>query len=551
MRPKRILFCSEATYLKTGYATYYREVIKRLFSTGKYSIAEFASYGDDNAPEVQEIPWLFFGNLPNKRNPQHKELKEIYDSKMTNQFGEWKFEEVLLMFQPDIVVDIRDFWMLEFEERSPFRQFFNWSIMPTVDATPQNEQWISTFSNADAVFNYSDWGVDVLKKESNGTINCLGSAPPSADAAYAPVEDKRDHKESFGIDPDMKIIGTVMRNQKRKLFPDLFEMFRKLLDTSKKDDLFLYCHTSFPDLGWDIPKLLLRYGISGKVLFTYVCEQCNHAFPAFFSDAKRRCPKCKGNAFLSNVHNGVSNEFLSNIVNCFDVYLQYANSEGFGLPQVEAAACGVPVMSIDYSAMSSIIRKLGGTPLKVKCLHKEMETGCSRAVPDNDYAALKLKEFFDLSDEQIRFNGKMTRDNFLKYYQWDATAKKWEDHFDSVEIQDEQDTWKSPLNIHKPSSSCPQNLSDTEYAQWLITDVLGDPSKLNTYMQARLVRDLSYGIYVEGAGDLYFNEDSHRMVSPDFQKFDRQVAYEMILGLCENRNKWEQVRYENLVRKPS
>ena len=70
-------------------------------------------------------------------------------------------------------------------------------------------------------------------------------------------------------------------------------------------------------------------------------------------------------------------------------------------------------------------------------------------------------------------------------------------------------------------------------------------------MQARLVRDLSYGIYVEGAGDLYFNEDSHRMVNPDFQKFDRETAYNMILGLCENKNKWEQVRYENLVRKSS
>ena len=68
---------------------------------------------------------------------------------------------------------------------------------------------------------------------------------------------------------------------------------------------------------------------------------------------------------MSNVHNGVSNEYLSDIVNCFDVYLQYANSEGFGLPQVAAAACGVPVMSIDYSAMSSVVRKLGGTPLKV------------------------------------------------------------------------------------------------------------------------------------------------------------------------------------------
>ncbi|MAF24386.1 hypothetical protein CL634_02190 [bacterium] len=545
MRKKRILFCSEATYLNTGYATYYREVIKRLYLTGKYEIAELASYGDNRDPKVAQIPWVFFGNLPDKTDEKQKEL---YDSKMTNQFGEWKFEEALLTFQPDIVVDIRDFWMLEFEERSPFRKLFHWAIMPTVDATPQNEQWISTFANADGVFNYSDWGVEILKKESNGKINCLGSAPPSADDAYKPVEDKMAHKDRFGIDPKMKIIGTVMRNQKRKLFPDLFEAYRKFLDLSKRNDVYLYCHTSFPDLGWDIPKLLLRYGISSKVLFTYVCENCKHAFPAFFSDARRKCGECKGSAFLSNVHNGVSNEFLSKIVNCFDLYIQYANSEGFGLPQVEAAACGIPIMSIDYSAMSSVIRKLGGTPLKVKSLHNEMETGCLRAVPDNTYAAKKMKEFFNLSKEEIRLNGKMTRQNFLKYYQWDETAKKWEDYFDGVDIRNEIETWGSPLNVHEPSTSFPPNLSDREYAQWLIKNVLGDESRLNTYMEARLIRDLSYGIYVEGVGDLYFNEDSHRMIQPDFQKFDREIAYNIMLELCENRNRWEKIRYENIVR---
>lgn len=45
MRKKRILFCSEATYLNTGYATYTREILNYLDSTGKYEIAELASYG--------------------------------------------------------------------------------------------------------------------------------------------------------------------------------------------------------------------------------------------------------------------------------------------------------------------------------------------------------------------------------------------------------------------------------------------------------------------------------------------------------------------------
>ena len=57
MRKKRILFCGEATYLNTGYATYGREVMKRLYQSGKYELAEFASYGEhkDNTENVFKL----------------------------------------------------------------------------------------------------------------------------------------------------------------------------------------------------------------------------------------------------------------------------------------------------------------------------------------------------------------------------------------------------------------------------------------------------------------------------------------------------------------
>ena len=45
MRKKRILFCSEATFLNTGYATYTREILTYLHSTGKYALADMAAYG--------------------------------------------------------------------------------------------------------------------------------------------------------------------------------------------------------------------------------------------------------------------------------------------------------------------------------------------------------------------------------------------------------------------------------------------------------------------------------------------------------------------------
>ena len=542
MRKKRVLFCSEATYLNTGYATYAREVLSRLHASGKYEIAEFASYGKDGDPRNNDILWKFYPNQPHDSDLAGN---QEYASVPTNQFGEWRFENVLLDFQPDFVCDIRDFWMIDYQERSPFRRLFNWVIMPTVDASPQNEQWIATYSNADAVFSYSDWGGSVLKNESNGKVNYLGTASPSAHAIYSPVEDKQAHKERLGFDADTLILGTVMRNQRRKLFPDLFEAFRKFLDMYDKNDVFLYCHTSYPDLGWDLPKLINRYGLSSKILVTYSCPQCNYAFPMYFCDAKTKCPRCGGkSAGLSNVQNGVEYDFLSEIFNTFDLYIQYANSEGFGMPQVEAAACGVPVASVDYSAMSSVVRKLEGYPIKPQALYNELETGCNRAVPNNDAAAKVIYDFFNLSEEERKEKSKQTRSAFEKHYQWDATAKMWSDYFDSVEIRPREETWLSPPRIHKFPRDVPEHLDTRQLAQWLIVNVLGEPERLNSYFESRLMRDLNWGIHIQGTGEMYLNEDSYAFVKPDYQKFTIEEAFNMMAGLCARRNEWEKTRVE-------
>ena len=229
-------------------------------------------------------------------------------------------------------------------------------------------------------------------------------------------------------------------------------------------------------------------------------------------------------------------------MNTFDLYIQYANSEGFGLPQVEAAACAVPVMSIDYSAMSSVIRKLEGYPLKVKAVYQELETGCNRAIPDNDYTANKINEFFNLSEEERKTFSNKVKSNFDKHYQWDATAKKWEDYFDSVVIPPPEQTWSSPPRIHKPSVEIPDNISAREYVQWLIINVLGEPERLNTYMEARMIRDLNHGMFIQGTGDTYINEDSYQFVKPQYEPFNKETAYNIALQRCHHRNKWEMER---------
>ena len=557
MRKKRILFCSEATFLNTGYATYTREILNYLHSTGKYELAELASYGQRNDPRADGIPWTYYGVAPNTdcEPKASQEEMEMYNSSGTNQFGEWMFEHACLDFMPDIVCDIRDFWMLDFAERSPFRPLFKWAVMPTVDARPQARQWIATYQSADVCLTYSDWAGGILKDQSGDKINYIGSAPPSAHPAYNPVEDKHAHKIRYGIDPEYKIIGTVMRNQRRKLYPDLFQAFRKFLDASEDKKFYLYCHTSYPDLGWDIPELIIENNLSSHVMFTYICPETNRPFPSLFKGAIAQSPFTgKWGATLSNVKNGASYEDLASIINLFDLYTQYANCEGFGLPYVEAAACAVPVCGTDYSAMESEIRKLEGYPIKTKALYKELETGCLRAVPDNDEACKLFLDFFSKSPEERAAEGKRTRENFDKYYQWDKSGSQWEKFFDSFEPLPVEQTWASPPQVHEPHPKPPeeeiQGAAKGDLARWLIANVLGDPSKLNTFFEARLTRDLMYHTSTGSTGGMYFNESSAAFDGANHRSnFDFHLAYDQLSQQCQRKNNWEQRRIETMKQK--
>jgi glycosyltransferase involved in cell wall biosynthesis len=548
-RKKRILFCSEATFLNTGYATYTREILNYLNSTGKYELAEMAAYGEENDPRAANIPWKFYGVIPHRNAPE--DVKKQYASVSTNQFGQFCFEKVCLDFRPDIVCDIRDFWMLDFVERSPYRKLFKWCIMPTVDAAPQARQWIATYQSADACLTYSDWAGKVLEEQSGGKINYIGSAPPSAHPSYKNLNSKIKLKIEYGIDIDSKIIGTVMRNQRRKLYPDLFEAFRKFLDKCEnKHEYLLYCHTSYPDLGWNIPELLQDYNLSSHVLFTYVCNETKKPFPSLFRGAVTQSPFTgKYGATLSNVKNGLSYDDLAKIINMFDLYVQYANCEGFGLPQVEAAACAVPVAGTDYSAMESVLRQLEGIPITPKALYKELETGCMRAVPDNDLAADIFKDFFDKTEQERTNMGQTCHKNFLEHFQWDKSGRQWEKYFDSVEIQPENLTWKSQPRISTPQQKLnKEQLSKMPHkhiARWLILNVLCEPDKINSFLEARLTRDLLYGTSTSVTGGMYFNESSAAFDGRNtINSFDFDKAYDHFVQLCNRRNMWEKKRAE-------
>ena len=409
MQKRKVLLVTEASYLNSGYSNYGYQIMKRLYDTKDFDLAEISCHGNKN--RSNEIPW-----------------KSYIVPKKSNIFGQDIFNDVLIDFKPDIVWSFRDPWVDEFIGNSVLRNNFKWVYMPTVDALPLDIDWIDTISRADYIFTYSDWAAEELRNIYTD-INILGSASPGFDKNFIPVKNKIEFKKQNGINEESLIIGSVMRNQKRKLIPDLLDAFSDFLIKAPKqisEKSFLYLHTTYPDVGWNIPRLIAeRPSISNKVLFSYNCNNCFKLSISSFSGAIIQCNNCKNiNCTFPRVSKGSKRDDMVMVYNLMDLYVQYSCAEGFGMPLVEAASCGVPVCAVDYSAMTDIVKKLEGYPIKVQRYTYEVETNRKFALPDNSSFSDICIEFFKKPYAVRSAISKKTRELVVKHYDYENTFNK-------------------------------------------------------------------------------------------------------------------------------
>lgn len=501
---KRILFCTEGSYIKSGFGHYEGEIIPRLHAKGKYKIAEFSNYG--LVGDKYTMPWRFYCNAVDNKDPRHAEFR----SRETNQFGAWRFERVLLDFKPDIVVSLLDANWFTHQSISPLRDFYHWFISPTVDSSPQVIDWIWMFTSADAVATYSDFGFQTLQNEGGGKIPLYKPIYPGVNLdIFSPPKDKKEHRAKLGFDTDAFIIGTVMRNQKRKLYPNLLIAFKKFLDRCEREGrhdiakkTYMYWHVSYPDNGWEIPNLLAEFELGHKVLFSYYCSHCDTPFASFFQDARTLCPNCKTcNAMLPNVNEGLSKQSLAHIIKTFDVYTQYSITEGLGYPLLEAAACGVPCMATDYSAMPNLIEHSGGVKLPVKTMFREKESQAYRAYPDDDALADAWFKYLNSSDEYRKKKEKQAREGAEKHYNWNTTVAAYEYYFDNVQLKGLQGKWDVPRRKQHTGINIPESifkLSNPDFLDWMYINILNKPEEMYGYRYLQYLKDLNYELIVDG-----------------------------------------------------
>lgn len=532
----KVLVCSEFSQVGSGYAAYTKELLEGFRNKG-IEVAELASFCRPEDPRIQACNWRVYPVLPAQND---KAAIERFQASGENPFGKHIFEDVLLDYQPTHVIDVRDVWTFVHEFTSPYRNFYSHLIMPAVDSDPQFKTWLELYSKADAVVTYCDWATKLLKHY--GLKNVYGSVSPVPPVSYQPLKDREKLRNSLGLGDNINIIGTVMRNQHRKLYPNLFKMFRKLLDTEDKN-YYLYCHTSYPDI-WQLDELLLEHNVSHRVLFTYHCMYCDFVETSFYKGPTAYCPRCGNNERtlkLPSTSFPIHRNVLNQIYNLFDLYIQYAALEGYGIPVAEAISAGIPTMSVNYSGMKTFINEGKSIPIEPKVYHIEPETMRRFAIPDDDDAISKISKFFNETSKQREMHSKLAR---VMY-----GTRNFNDCIDTwihaINSTKPKEPWNASRKHYAQPTEPPPHMNNVLFARWLILNILQDQSYVGSYMEARLIRDLDNGFTTLAHDGQYYYE-AMGILGTTHRGFNRETAFNHFLTLLQQKIEYEDKRVRRL-----
>ena len=205
---------------------------------------------------------------------------------------------------------------------------------------------------------------------------------------FKPTES--DVREQMGLPSDAFLIGMVAANKgrpSRKCFQQAIEAFRIFRKTH--ENAYLYLHTTLSasySAGEDIPTLLASLEIPDDAV------KYPNQYSMMFAPLDDRK--------------------MAEIMSSFDVLLNCSMGEGFGIPVLEAAACGVPAIVTDFSAMPEVA---GPSPWKVSGRPYWTGQASWMAVPDVGEIVGALEEAHDFSELDRKSLAKSCREHALDY----------------------------------------------------------------------------------------------------------------------------------------
>ncbi len=225
-------------------------------------------------------------------------------------------------FKCDISITQQDVWPID---PNALGQFKNWIPYLPVDHDPIPEAVFSRIKSAYRVIAYSKYAKAQLSKKGIHSTYI----PLMVDTDVFRPFDRATIRKEIGIPEDIFLFGMVAANKDnppRKSFQEVLDAFKIFHDKHPKSGIYFNTNTVQPE-GFPIDEYAKSLGLENNVY---------------------RPP-------LYELFYKIDQKKMAMIYGAFDCLLAPSTNEGFGVPIIEAQACGIPVITNNFTSMPELI----------------------------------------------------------------------------------------------------------------------------------------------------------------------------------------------------
>lgn len=394
----KILAFGDSIRLNTGYGKVSQHVLGYLATQGH---------------DITQIGWQHY-EPPEKISVQYKDKIATITLVGPLTRDDFAMQTTILYanaLKPDIIYNSNDYFTLSpfFKLRDTLLNPFTLVNYGIIDGPDCGRCYNSIISNINIPVVPSKYGYEQIKAINNNSLYI----PHGVDTEiFRKYNNKEELKKKYCTE-GLFVYGSVNRNIWRKWWPKLIEAISILKNKYKLQDICLYAVTDPVDP-------------AGNDLF---------AWAKFYNLTISRDAGIPADIMLNPGHvNFVQNlteQELAEVYNMFDVFVSASMSEGFGLPTIEAQACGVPCIMCNNSANTELVEGHGwlyntvknkdGSELLISPTIKDITYHYT--VPDTTHMVELMYEAYN--DRALLKKYALGSYEFAQQYDWKNILPSW------------------------------------------------------------------------------------------------------------------------------
>lgn len=318
----KIMTITDSPFLHTGLGRVHRRLIDEFSTTHEVVPCCWFLYDTDTLREIEKTkscPEVFYES-------NGKKIRLTGVPKKNGNNCMFAVYDMIDLHKPDVVVTIGDYWdfwyMPSIKNKKDYS--FKWVPYLTIEHDDFNDKIFCVLKSADAIAVPSLFGKAALDKALDTSCTYV---PYGIDSVFRPLgtEERAAARKKRGCGDEFRFV-TVAQNTWRKNLPATLQAMKVLADMGKADGIRLHVHTNVHATDpqepymFDLKTLAVKLGVSDFVTFP--------------GDDRSCC-----------VFDAPPDEFMRQEYCSADAFLLASTCEGFGLPLVEAMACGLPVVA--------------------------------------------------------------------------------------------------------------------------------------------------------------------------------------------------------------